>query len=430
MKKVLIITYYWPPSAGSGVQRWTKFSKYLPDFGWEPIIFTPENPDFSVRDETLLKDISHELEVLKFPIWEPYQLQRLIAGKNKSSKPTDTLEKKEKSFFDHLSIWLRGNILIPDPRVFWVKPSVKFLSEVIKINNIDVVITTGPPHSMHLIGERLKDKLDVKWIADFRDPWSKWEFLDTLHMSAVVRKIHNKLEKRILQKADGIITISPTFKKDFEQLVPRAVNVITNGFDPDDFKISGNVEPANKFLISHVGTIDDLRDPRPFLYAVKALVQETMSFQDQVEVLFVGVVSKKLIAEIESDAVLNKIVIFKPYVAHHAVFELYRKSAVLLLVLANSVNAIGNVPGKLFEYMASEKPILALGKEDGDSARIIRSGNAGFICDPNDTGGIKIAIQRLFKDYKNPAKKKNESLQKYSRKSLTGDLVKILNEVI
>ncbi len=430
MKKVLIITYYWPPSAGSGVQRWVKFAKYLPHYGWDPIIFTPENPDFSVKDETLLKDISPDLEVLKFPIWEPYQLQRIISGRGSAAKPADALEKKKKGFLDHISIWLRGNVLVPDPRVFWVKPAVRFLTEVIKTNKIDVVITTGPPHSLHLIGEKLKYKTGVKWLADFRDPWSKWEFLDTLYMTPFIRNIHRKLEKSVLKNADSVITISNTFKKDFEELVSRRVNVITNGFDPDDFNTSGNVEPSDKFLISHIGTIDDLRDPRPFLYGIKALAQEMENFANEIEILFVGVVSRKLISEIESDVILSKIVIFKAYVAHHEVFHLYKKSSVLLLVLANSVNAVGNVPGKLFEYMAAEKPIIALGRVDGDSAEIIRNANAGFICDPEDGKGIKDAMEALFNNHKNLLTKRNESIQKYSRKALTGDLVKLLDELI
>ena len=430
MNKVLIITYYWPPSAGSGVQRWVKFAKYLPHYNWEPIVFTPENPDFNVKDETLAGDISPDLEVLKFPIWEPYQLQRRIAGKKSDSNPADALEKKKKGIFDLFSIWLRGNVLIPDPRVFWVKPSVSFLKDVIKRNQIDVVITTGPPHSMHLIGEKLKIKTGVKWVADFRDPWSKWEFLDTLKMTPLVRNIHTRLEKRVLQKADKVITISNTFKKDFEELVPRRVEVITNGFDPDDFNISGNIEQSEKFLISHIGTIDELRDPRPFLYALKQLVTEIPVLQNEVEVLFVGVVSKKLIAEIEADDILNTVVNFKAYVAHHEVFEIYKRSAVLLLVLANSKNAVGNIPGKLFEYMASEKRILAMGRVDGDSAEILKNADAGFICHPGDREAIKGAIQNLFKEYKSPLPEKNQSIQKYSRKSLTGDLAQILDEII
>lgn len=429
MKKVLIITYYWPPSAGSGVQRWVKFSKYLPGFDWKPIVFTPENPDFNIKDETLLKDISSDLEIIKFPIWEPYQLQRTLMGKSKDFQSAEVLEKKRKSWLDYFSIWIRGNILVPDPRVFWVRPSVKFLIKLIQTQKIEVIITTGPPHSLHLIGQRLKQRTGVKWIADFRDPWTKWELMDTLHLTPFVKKIHQKYEAGVLEQADRVITISDTFKKDFERIQQRKVDVITNGFDPDDFKTALNVKRSDKFLISHIGTIDDLRNPRPFLNAIKELLEKIDSLNEQIEILFVGVVSKKLIAEVNGDLILSKIVKFNSYIPHNQVFDLYKKSSVLLLVLANSANAIGNIPGKLFEYMASETPIFALGETKGDAAAIINDSKAGVICDPNDTVGIKEEFKKLFQNYKNPKLESSESLKRYSRESLTEKLVGILNEI-
>src|SRR3989337_3522866 len=160
-KKILIITYYWPPSGGSGVQRWLKFVKYLPQFGWQPYIFTPENPSFAIRDESLLKDIPVEAEVIRFPIWEPYEAffkLSSVLGKKKASKPTDLVSMKDQSLFQKISTFVRGNFLIPDPRVFWVRPSVKFLNDFLRDNEINSIVTTGPPHSMHLIGLKLKNK--------------------------------------------------------------------------------------------------------------------------------------------------------------------------------------------------------------------------------------------------------------------------------
>lgn len=213
MKRVLIITYYWPPSAGSGVQRWLKFSKYLPEFGWQPVIFTPENPDFSLQDESLKQEVDKHTEVLKFPIWEPYHLFRTL----KKQGPKDTasiLEYKDPGLLDQLAVWLRGNLLIPDPRLFWIKPSVKFLEGIWEQNDFKAIITTGPPHSMHLLGRNLKRKTGIPWLADFRDPWSTWEFLDTLKLSGFARKKHQKLERSVFEEADRLVTISPTFQKE------------------------------------------------------------------------------------------------------------------------------------------------------------------------------------------------------------------------
>lgn len=430
MKKVLIITYYWPPSAGSGVQRWVKFAKYLPDFGWEPIIFTPENPDFQVRDETLTKDISTNLEVIKFPIWEPYQLQRMIFGKNKDFKPSASLEKKKKGLVDYFSIWVRGNLLIPDPRVFWVGPSVKFLSDIVKTNHIDAVITTGPPHSLHLIGLKLKEKTGMKWIADFRDPWTKWELLDTLYLTFWAKKRHRFLENKVLKTADALITISDTFKKDFEALGAKKVEVITNGFDPDDFKGTENIGLAEKFMISHIGTIDDLRDPRPFLAAAKDLLGVDDQLKKDLEILFVGVVSEKLVKEVKSDPVLSKVVVFKKYLPHKEVFKLYKQSAVLLLVLANSTNAVGNIPGKLFEYLASGRPVLALGRPDGDSAKILEGTKTGEVSNPENIDKIKETLSAYYLKWKSNEVLRSKGAGAYTRRALTEQLSNMLNSTV
>src|SRR5688500_17692581 len=181
-KKVLIIAYYWPPSGGSGVQRWLKFVKYLPQFGWEPYVFTPENPSFAIRDESLLKDVPPEAEVIHFPIWEPYEAFFRVSGlfgNRQTAKPTSLVSSsKTRSVFQRLSTWVTGNLLIPDPRRFWVKPSVNFLHEFLQENEIGTIITTGPPHSMHLIGRNLKRRNPhLRWFADFRDPWSDWGLL-------------------------------------------------------------------------------------------------------------------------------------------------------------------------------------------------------------------------------------------------------------
>jgi hypothetical protein len=187
-KRVLIITYYWPPSGGSGVQRWLKFVKYLVKAGWEPIVFTPENPSFTIQDKSLQKDVPASVEVIKFPIWEPYQLFFKVSALfgNKNVQQTDFISTEKKTFFKSISAWIRGNFFIPDARVLWVKPSVEYLTDFIARNKIDKIITTGPPHSIHLIGLRLK-KLnpELKWVADFRDPWGEWDLLDTLSFNIV-----------------------------------------------------------------------------------------------------------------------------------------------------------------------------------------------------------------------------------------------------
>lgn len=423
-KKVLIITYYWPPSGGSGVQRWLKFAKYLPESGWEPVIFTPENPDFDLKDETLLDEVSPDLEVMKFPIWEPYQLLNKIRGKKKTH-PGRVLEQKEQGWIEKTAIWLRANLIIPDPRVFWVKPSVKFLTDLVKNGQFQAIITTGPPHSIHLIGRGLKRKTGVLWLADFRDPWSQWEFLDKLPMQSIVRKRHSNLEKTVLKEADIITTISPTFQRDLKKIVNREVELLTNGFDPSD--IPSGFKPVKKkprqLNLVYSGIIDSIRNPMPLL---KAMKEEFKPRQEKVSFTFVGRVSDSVQEQVAADSWLKEHVHMAGYVSHEEVFGFYEKADALVLILTNTKNAQGNIPGKLFEYLATGIPVIALGDPKGDTSEILEKCGAEKVISHDDHVGIQVCLRKLFED---EVKVSNTtSINQYSRKNLSLKLAKLLDE--
>lgn len=423
-KRVLIITYYWPPSGGSGVQRWLKFAKYLPEAGWEPVIFTPENPDFDLKDESLEKEISKDLEVLKFPIWEPYQLLDRIRGK-KESHPGRVLEQNEQSFIEKAAIWLRANLMVPDPRVFWVKPSVKFLTDLIEKGQFQAIITTGPPHSMHMIGRDLKRKTGVFWLADFRDPWSQWEFLDKLPMQNRVRKKHKKLEQEVLTEADVVTTISPTFQDDLEKLANRKINLITNGFDESDIPLDFSIgdKKAGSLHLVYTGIIDAIRNPMPLLNAMK---EEFSIEKGEVKFTFVGRVSDQVREEIAADSWLSAHVDFAGYVSHQEVFRFYEKADALALILTNTKNAKGNIPGKLFEYMATTLPILALGDPKGDSAKILKVAGAGEVFTYSDYVAIQFSLRKLFEG--SGEAESAQGIDQYSRRNLSFQLAKLLDE--
>jgi hypothetical protein len=426
MKRVLIITYYWPPSAGSGVQRWLKFSKYLPEYGWQPVIFTPENPDFSLQDESLEQEVDKHTEVLKFPIWEPYQLFRTL----KKQKPKDTasiLEYKDPGLLDQLAVWLRGNLLIPDPRLFWIKPSVKFLEEIWEQNDFKAIITTGPPHSMHLLGRNLKRKTGVPWLADFRDPWSTWEFLDTLKLSGLARKKHQKLEASVFEEADSLVTISPTFQKEMKRIGARDIQVLLNGFDPSDIPKFLTKSPENSSVLEIVysGVIDAIRNPLPFLNVLKTVFGDTTG---KVRLTFVGRVNENVKRLLRDDNWLGAHVVLAGYVSHKEVFSYYQKANLLLLILTNTKNAKGNIPGKLFEYMATGRQILALGDPKGDSASIIKTSEAGKVFPHTDETGMA----QFIKNFQNieRSKKSDTILQQFSRKKITEQLAHLLDGII
>ena len=423
-KRVVIITYYWPPSGGSGVQRWLKFAKYLPEAGWEPVIFTPENPDFDLQDETLLKEISPNMEVIRFPIWEPYQLFAKLKKKGKSH-PGRILEQQKRGFLEKIAIWLRANILVPDPRVFWVKPSVQFLNELLKEGQFQAVITTGPPHSLHLIGQQLKQKHGIPWLADFRDPWSQWEFLDTLPMLPFIRRRHEALERKVLKQADVVVTISPTFQRDLEKLSGRKIDLITNGYDPADIPQDFAPRPkaANRLHLVYTGIIDAIRNPLPLMQALKS---EFEAAGEEVSWTFVGKVSEQVQHQVQADTWLQRHIHFAGYVSHQEVFDFYAKADALVLILTDTKNAKGNIPGKLFEYLATGLPVLALGDPQGDSSEILSQAGAGAVLSHGDQPAMRQALRRLYQTA--GAQQSVGSLEAYSRKTGSRQVAELLDK--
>ena len=249
MKRVLIITYYWPPSGGSGVQRWVKFAKYLPKEGWQPVIYTPENPELTTIDKTLAAEIPPEAEVVKTHIFEPYGIYRKLMGKGSSTdlkaltsagsdgNEVNPVNGGKKSWKQKLSLYIRGNFFIPDPRIMWVRPSVKFLKSYLKKHPVDAIVSTGPPQSMHLIGLELSKATGLPWLADFRDPWTKIFYFKHLELTHRSEAKHQALEKKVVDGATRVIAVSPMVKKDFEAITSTPVELITNGFDEEDFNV-------------------------------------------------------------------------------------------------------------------------------------------------------------------------------------------------
>ncbi len=262
LRKVLIITYYWPPSGGAGVQRWLKFSKYLHEYGWEPIIYTPENPEAPSQDFTLLKEIPKGITIIKTPIWEPYEFYKKLVGMKKGEKVNAGFlnEKKKPALAEGFSTWIRGNFFIPDARKFWIKPSVKYLNNYLKQNPVDAIISTGPPHSMHLIALGVKKKLNIPWLADFRDPWTDIDFYHHLRLTKWADKKHKRLELSVLKNADIVTTVSNNWGKDLEKIYSRKVDIVTNGFDPEDFA-AANQTLDTMFTLTHIGSLNKDRNP-------------------------------------------------------------------------------------------------------------------------------------------------------------------------
>ncbi|WP_294821437.1 glycosyltransferase family 4 protein [uncultured Flavobacterium sp.] len=423
-RKVLIITYYWPPAGGPGVQRWLKFVKYLPDYGIEPIVYIPENPTYPLIDEGLLTEVRENVTVIRQKIVEPYAWASLFSKGSTTRISSGIIpDKKKQSTVQRMLLWVRGNLFIPDARVLWVKPSVSYLFNYIQENNIDTIITTGPPHSLHLIGMRLQQKLSVKWLADFRDPWTTIGYHKELKLSASAEKKHKTLEKQVLTLADALIVTSPTTKREFEAITQKPIHVITNGYDVEKVQ----KQPLDeKFTLAHIGSFLSERNPKILWEALAELITENGAFRDTFQLKLIGAVSQEVLRSI-SGANLGSYVNNLGYVPHDTAIAEQRKSQVLLLVEIDSPDTQCIIPGKLFEYMVSERPIITIGPEGADFAAIIKSTNTGVFFNYSEKEKLKLTLLNYFEEYQKGALRSYPiGLQQYSRKSLAGDLARIL----
>ncbi|AKC19830.1 glycosyltransferase family 4 protein [Flavobacterium psychrophilum] len=425
MKKVLIITYYWPPAGGPGVQRWLKFVKYLPDYNIQPIVYIPENPTYPIIDEGLISEVSEQAIILKNKIIEPYQLASVFSKKSTKGISSGIIpNQKKQSFIQKLLLLVRGNLFIPDARILWVKPSVKYLEKYISENNIDTIITSGPPHSLHLIGLKLKQNLNVKWFADFRDPWTTIGYHSALKLSSYAEKKHKNLERKVLNTADTIIVTSKTTKTEFQAITTKPIEVITNGYDVENISKQTLDE---KFTLAHIGSFLSDRNPIILWESLSELVAENEKFATLFQLKLIGKVSQEILDTIDGFN-LNSYVNNLGYVSHKEAIEHQKKSQILLLIEIDSLETKSIIPGKLFEYMVSERPIIAIGPKGSDFAEIITETNTGVFFIYNEKEKLKKQILSYFELYLTQKLTVSAvGLQQYSRKKLTEKLSKLIS---
>ena len=435
MKRVLIITYYWPPSGGSGVQRWLKMSKYLPEYGWQPVIYTTENAEYPIIDHSLEKDVAPNIEVIRRPITEPYSAYKkfLSINKDETVKMGFIQEKeKSKSWKSDLTLWVRGNFFIPDARCGWVKPSVRFMKEYLNEHPVDAIISTGPPHSMHLIALKLKEALGLPWIADFRDPWTEIDYYNDLHLTAWADRKHHRLEQEVLTKADKVVTVAPDGARRLGRLGNRNVRTIYNGFDRDD-DTQMPVNLYEQFTITYLGVLSKIQNPSNLWQALAELTKEDSGFDKSLKINMIGQIDSTVVSSIDENG-LTQHVVYSPYMPHDQVSAVHRSSTLLLLLLMpdSEPRAKGLVTGKLFEYMASGRPILCIGPEDGDAARILRETGAGQTVSFGDKNKTKEIIKNLYQRYleNDLPNNTNTTIEQYSRKNMAEKYAKLLNQSV
>ncbi|MHC5353827.1 glycosyltransferase family 4 protein [Myroides sp. LJL115] len=427
-QKVLIISYYWPPAGGPGVQRWLKFVKYLPDFNYQPVVYIPSNPTYAMVDNHMEQDLGKDVTIIKNKISEPYKLAKLFwptQSSTLSAGMIPSIRKQTKT--DKFLLAIRGNFFIPDARIGWVDTSVEFLKEYLSKNtDVTKVITTGPPHSMHLIGLALKQELNIKWVADFRDPWTTIGYHKDLKLMWYAKYKHIKMERKVLENADHILVTSQGTKREFSQKTKRPITVITNGYDTIH---TGKVELDKKFTLAHVGSFLSDRNPRVLWKALAELCKENPSFKENFELKLIGKVSQDIFDTIKEFG-LDTSMSYMGYLSHLQAYKQMKASQVLLLVEIDSENTKCIIPGKIFEYMASERPILAIGPEESDFFDIILSTNTGKVSLYSEKDQIKEILLDYFEKYQNNQLYSHAmGLQYYSRKKLTQALSTVLNKL-
>ena len=409
------------------MQRWLKFVKYLPNFGVEPFVYIPENPTYPLLDENLLKEVSEKATIIKKPIFEPYGLASFLS-KNKTNKISSGIisNKKKQSFIEKALLWIRGNMFIPDARIFWVKPSIKFLCNYIIENNIETIITTGPPHSVHLIGLGLKKQNNIKWIAEFRDPWTTIGYHKALKLSKKAAQKHKDLEKEVMNSCDQLIVTSSTTKSEFEQITSKPIEVITNGYD---FEEVAKKSMDSKFTLAHIGSFLSERNPRILWKSLSELVHENKAFANDFQLKLIGAVSKEVLETIKEFR-LENYVNYLGYVSHKEALQEQKSSQVLLLIEIDSEATNCIIPGKLFEYMVSKRPIIAIGPQKADFASIIKETNSGTFFTYDEKEALKSQIKIYYNQFKQNTLQVNAiGLEKYNRKELTEHLSKILKKI-
>ncbi|MCZ2099985.1 MAG: glycosyltransferase family 4 protein [Chitinophagales bacterium] len=433
-KKVLIITYYWPPAGGGGVQRWVKFTKYLRDYGWEPVVFTVKNADYPILDEQLGDELPEGLEVIKTPIYEPYDLYKRWSGKKKTDKIDANFlsQGKKLGLKEKIAVWIRGNLFIPDAKVWWIKPAVKRLNQYLKDHPMDAMISTGPPHTCHLIAKGIQQYHSIPWIVDYRDQWTQIDYFEDLQLTKWAENKHKRLEKAVLDACDVIVSVGKTIAKDLEPISSTRKVVITNGFDDAD-RNEATSSLDDTFSIVYIGTMNDARNPEALWQAVAQLRDESHPMMNHLNIKLVGKPEATIRQSVEQHG-LNAYVHFVGYVTHKEAIAYQNQARILLLIINRTSNNGSILTGKIFEYVASGRPILLIGPKDGDAADILLHAGQNSIFDYQDVQEIKAYILEqyaIFTKEKNkvPSYTLSDKTQQYSRKNLTQKLVNVLEDI-
>ena len=419
------------------MQRWVKFAKYLPLEGWQPVIYTPENPEQLAIDESLAAEIPAEAEVVKTRIVEPYEIYKKLlrkSGHSKEAVEVNPVNAQNKSFLQKAAMWVRGNLFRPDPRCLWIGPSVRFLKKYLKEHPVDLIVSTGPPQSMHLIGRRLALETGIPWIADFRDPWTKIFYFKHLSMTRATEKWHKKMEKRVLDDATVVVAVSPLVQQEFQAMTQTPVELITNGFDECDFsaerchKAEGG--PSQEFCITHTGLFAADGNPTVLWDVLSEKYNSDDAFRKSLKIKLIGKTDDSILAALNTSG-LSEAVDNIGYLPHSEAVEQQRKASLLILPLRKEPEYKAVLPGKLFEYLASRRPVLGIGQPDGAMAMILKQTHTGAVIDWENRDSIKQFIDSCWeKHLAGELTIEGEDISQFTRRNLTHRMAQLFDSLV
>jgi hypothetical protein len=433
MAKVLIITYYWPPSGGSGVQRWVYFARHLRELGFEPIVITVDETKASYKfiDESF-GNLVKEVEVHKTDTFEVLKLySKIMGGDDRKFIPQGFAGEKKPGFFQRISRFVRGNFFIPDARVGWVKYARAKAEEIIKNEGIKTVITTGPPHSTHLVGLHLKNKLDINWFADLRDPWTEIYYNELLFQTNYAKNVNKRLEKKVLETANKVTTVGPTLAALLADKLASTqkakVNVLYNGYDSDKMAGLPAYAKSNKFIISFIGILSDSQPINAFVDGLRLFFMDVDDAINNVEFHSAGEVSNGIEQNLLQVMPATRIV-KHGYLPHQKALAQMSASDLLFNSLAEMPESKLLISGKLMEYLASGRPVLCLGDTGGDAANLLNKFERSAIFARNEAEKIAAFIKDIYLLWQ-----KNENgsivrlgIEEYSRRAVTQKLATLI----
>lgn len=435
MRKVLIITYYWPPASGPGVQRILKFTKYLPEFGWQPIVLTPAKGEFPATDVSLIDDIPETCRVVKTPSFEPNLFYKKFVGlKPDENIPLAVLAEKKLSPKKRLAHWIRLNFFIPDAKIGWYPFAVHAGKKIIKQMQPHLILSSSPPPTVQIIAKALAQWSGLKWIADFRDPWTDIFYYQNHAKMAFAERLDKHLENRVLKQADRVLAVSPSNVRQLNKKnQDDKFHVLYNGYDAEDLCIAPTSDKNSAFTLVFVGNLKATHNCDALWQVLSECVQQNSDFKQHFQLRFLGLTHPFVQQRLERYHLMEftEMAGFQP---HAVAVQAMKDAAALLFIIPNAPNNNGILTGKIFEYLASGTPLLSIGPPNGDAAKLLNDCGAGQMISPQNAAHMQERILGLFEKWQTDSlgdeQPEMTAVQQFERKTLVKQLANIMNTLM